>query len=192
MTEAADGGLAATGTDRRVRFSAAPARMWDSAGPGGQEHTAAVAAHVRGGRLALTPDAAMLASPGTRFPLYIDPTWNPLFGRGAKQHYDEVQQGCPTGTHLDSTDPNYTRLGVGLQDFSGCIGIERAYYQPAARPGSSASSRPGSRATRSWAVAPDPAGRARSPDSTATCWRCRGSARSSWTRACRTWSDRAP
>lgn len=104
------------------------------AGPAGGARVARVRASVASGRMSLAPDAAMLASPSTRFPVYIDPTvsWSPSSANGAEQDYDEVQSACPTASHYNSTDSAYWSLGVGYDgwgDCNGANGYAYAYYQ---------------------------------------------------------------
>ncbi|GHH82961.1 hypothetical protein GCM10018793_43870 [Streptomyces sulfonofaciens] len=140
--------LQATTPAGQVMFSAPQTLMWDSstsstatealsaeattadsetAGPGTGAQTARVSGDVSGSTLTLTPDHELLTGSATHYPVYIDPTWNPHYATGSKQHYVEVQQGCPSAKNYDSTQ--YGDPGVGYNSFSGCIGQERAYYQ---------------------------------------------------------------
>nr|WP_239157774.1 hypothetical protein [Streptomyces sp. SID13726] len=129
------GNLAATTPDGQVLFSAPQPAMWDSTGapkdtvtaPAPQAHVARVKGQLRGHMLSLTPDTHLLEDARTKFPVYIDPTWNPHYASGAKQHYVETQQGCPTAKNYDSTQ--YGDPGVGYNSWSGCIGGERSYFQ---------------------------------------------------------------
>ncbi|MEU0025374.1 hypothetical protein [Streptomyces sp. NPDC006335] len=128
------GNLAATTPDGQVLFSAPQPSMWDSTGAGATSEAPAPKAHVarvkgrlHGHTLSLTPDPKLLTDAHTRFPVYIDPTWNPHYASGAKQHYVETQQGCPTAKNYDSTQ--YGDPGVGYNSWSGCIGGERSYFQ---------------------------------------------------------------
>jgi len=104
--------------------SGAPAT---TAGPAPGARTARVTDDVTGSTLSLTPDRTLLTGSSTRYPVYIDPTWNPHFASGAKQHYIETQQGCPSAKNYDSTQ--YGDPGVGYNSWSGCIGVERSYFQ---------------------------------------------------------------
>lgn len=88
------------------------------AGPAGGARLASVGTRVLAGgaALALTPDQRMLASPSTKFPLYIDPGFTAITATGGMQHYDDVQSGSGcTGSHKDS--PSYTDLPVGYDNF---------------------------------------------------------------------------
>ncbi|MGW4564220.1 hypothetical protein ACWEN3_18005 [Streptomyces sp. NPDC004561] len=98
-----------------------------SSGPGIGAQVARVADDVTGTTLSLTPDQKLLGGSSTHYPVYIDPTWNPHYAPGNKQHYIETQQGCPTAKNYDSTQ--YGDPGVGYNSWSGCIGDERSYFQ---------------------------------------------------------------
>jgi hypothetical protein len=132
------GNLAATTPDGKVLFSAPQPAMWDSSGigaahtapesgPAPKARVARVQGRLHGRTLSLVPDAKLLGDAHTKFPVFIDPTWNPHYATGAKQHYAELQEGCPTAKNYDSTQ--YGDPGVGYNSWSGCIGLERAYYQ---------------------------------------------------------------
>ncbi|MET8725405.1 hypothetical protein [Streptomyces misionensis] len=99
----------------------------DSSGPGIGAQVARVTDDVTGTTLSLTPDQKLLTASTTRYPVYIDPTWNPHYASGSKQHYVETQQGCPTAKNYDSTQ--YGDPGAGYNSWSGCIGAERSYFQ---------------------------------------------------------------
>ncbi|MQY36162.1 hypothetical protein SRB17_41590 [Streptomyces sp. RB17] len=98
-----------------------------SSGPGVGSQVARVADDVTGGTLSLTPDQKLLGGSSTHYPVYIDPSWNPHYASGGKQHYVETQQGCPSAKNYDSTQ--YGDPGVGYNSWSGCIGTERSYFQ---------------------------------------------------------------
>ncbi|ARP73820.1 hypothetical protein LK07_33235 [Streptomyces pluripotens] len=98
-----------------------------ASGPGIGARVSRVSDDVTGSTLSLTPDQELLAGSTTHYPVYIDPTWNPHYASGRKQHYVETQQGCPTAKNYDSTQ--YGDPGVGYNSWSGCIGIERSYFQ---------------------------------------------------------------
>lgn len=105
----------------------APATASTATTPGSAARMAPIAARVGKGSISLAPDKALLTSKSAVFPLYADPTWSPLWKTDYKQHFTEVQQGCPSAQNFDSTA--YGNPGVGDNAFSGCIGIERAFYQ---------------------------------------------------------------
>ncbi|MGY5044230.1 hypothetical protein ACWDE0_01025 [Streptomyces sp. 900105755] len=147
VTDDGHDNLQATSTAGQVMFSAPQPLMWDSSSSGGtaRARTASAAsdpsvavpgigaqvAHVsddvKGSELSLTPDQALLTGSDTRYPVYIDPTWNPHYATGSKQHYAETQQGCSSAKNYDSTQ--YGDPGVGYNSWSGCIGDERSYFQ---------------------------------------------------------------
>jgi hypothetical protein len=123
-------------------FAAATPFMWDSgktgagepaSGPAGSEAAGApepsgeavpVDVEADGETLTLTPDQDLLTSPDTQFPVYIDPDY---FATGARQAFTHIQQGCPTANYYNNTAYGYP--AVGYNSYSGCIGIERAYYR---------------------------------------------------------------
>ena len=77
----------------------------------------------------------MLTSASTKFPVYIDPSWQWYPVNGDEQDYDETQSACPTASHYDTSDPAYWSLGVGYDGFgddcNGADGYAYAYYQVA-------------------------------------------------------------
>jgi hypothetical protein len=96
--------------------------------PGHGARVAAVGTGVSGGgsALSLVPDAAMLASRSTRFPVFIDPSFSWQVRDGKEQAYDPVQSdagnsGIPgdttncTGSHYNS--PSYASSPVGYDNF---------------------------------------------------------------------------
>lgn len=98
-------------------------------GPGHGAHIAQIPARVSAGHVTLTPDSSVLHGPTTHYPVYIDPPWNPAYASDPKTAYDEVQQGCPDKNALNSSTVPYNTPGVGMNDYSGCIGKEEAYFQ---------------------------------------------------------------
>lgn len=143
MPPAAAGGVkaAAARLARAVGASLAPPGLAGPrstfAGPSRGARLARVGTGVSagGGTLALVPDAALLSSKSTRFPVFIDPsfTWS-TNDNGKRMHYDEVQSACPTASHYDTTDTtDYWSLGVGYDGFgddcNGANGYAYSYYQ---------------------------------------------------------------
>jgi hypothetical protein len=88
------------------------------AGPGGGARVAPVTARVAhaGGELSLIPDTRLLAAPGTRFPVYIDPTFNWYPADGYEQAFDPVQSDCPSSHYNDKAD--YPDTPVGYNNFN--------------------------------------------------------------------------
>ncbi|MCM2428166.1 hypothetical protein [Streptomyces sp. RKAG337] len=148
--------LQAIAPDGQVLFSAPQPQMWDSSGsgaggpkgaapnsadpapgseasssrgPGRGAQVARIGAKVSGASIALTPDRTLLTGATTRYPLFIDPSWNPHPASGSRQHFVEVQSGCPTAKNYDST--KYGNPGAGNNTWSGCVGLERSYFQVA-------------------------------------------------------------
>lgn len=97
----------------------------DGPGPGAQSATVPVA--LDDNDITLTPDASLLTGPNTQYPVYIDPDWHTLTQKVSG--YDEVQQGCPSTSNYNNSNYDDNALGVGYNGWSGCIGIERSYYQ---------------------------------------------------------------
>ncbi|HEV2373269.1 MAG TPA: hypothetical protein VGS19_13985 [Streptosporangiaceae bacterium] len=95
-----------------AQLGSGPAAVSGLAGPGGGARVAGVGAHVTGGGrlLSLVPDARMLTSASTVFPLYIDPSFVALTANGNRLDYDDVQSGSGcTGPHWDS--PGWSPVG---------------------------------------------------------------------------------
>jgi hypothetical protein len=102
--------------------------------PGMAAHVAVVADHAAASGLSLIPDHHLLTDPSTVFPLYVDPTFNWDNSAGNNLGFDEVKQGspCTNTSFYDNATPdsgNFGMLGVGYNNWSSCIGIERAYLQ---------------------------------------------------------------
>src|SRR5262249_1391082 len=88
-----------------------------------------------GSVLSLAVDPAVLASPETHYPVYIDPSFEWQTADGKRMHYNEVQEACPTASHYDTRDnTDYWSLGVGYDDWpggdcNGRAGHANALYQ---------------------------------------------------------------
>jgi len=96
-------------------------------GAGVHARTARIAVHVSGNGLTLTPDKSLLSAKTTQYPLYLDPSWSSW--TAANPGFVEVQQGCASSEDYDSTTYEPNGEGVGDNTWSGCIGLERTYYQ---------------------------------------------------------------
>jgi hypothetical protein len=94
-----------------------------TAGPAGGARLAPVLATVlrQGTALSLAPDHAMLTSPSTRFPVFIDPSFTTITGTSGRQAYDPVQSECPS-SHYDSS--SYTASPVGYDNFNEGTGCD--------------------------------------------------------------------
>jgi hypothetical protein len=111
------------------------------AGPAHGARLAAVAARVAGGgrSLSLVPDAALLASAATRFPVYIDPGFSYSDVTGSEQAFDPVQSECG-GSNYDSAIGGLSP--VGYDNWGGECAVndtDYSLYQVAIPPGSLAS-----------------------------------------------------
>lgn len=151
LTADAAGNLSATDTAGNVVFHAPAPVMWDTpaaATQGSKPAAAGTTASTAGqaadglepasgattvpvktalsddGSLRLTPDAGMLASSATHFPVYVDPSWQPVTESSPSFTY--VQQAYPNTSHWNESG---AQLGVGFQGWSSPTGIERAFYQ---------------------------------------------------------------
>ncbi|MFD8978422.1 ricin-type beta-trefoil lectin domain protein [Streptomyces sp. NPDC059564] len=98
----------------------------DSDGPGDQAKVTRLQTDLGKDSVALTPDRAFLTDPGTAFPVYIDPAWQPT-NRGT-QHWAWVQEAYPTEIHYDDYGDTYDP-GVGYQRWRSRTGLERYYVQ---------------------------------------------------------------
>ncbi len=136
VTQDATGTLTAAASDHGLPlFTAAAPIMWDSAGhttalsdvagPSHAAHTATVGTALTGSApasgastLTLSPNTAMLTSPSTVFPVYIDPAWSPLPAGGARQAWGSVSTLYPGNNEYDnSTDPDASILQVGNSSY---------------------------------------------------------------------------
>jgi hypothetical protein len=133
-SSAAGAGSAAAKAAARVGASLAPPGLSGPrstrAGPARGARVARVGTAVAaGGRtLSLVPDAALLASKSTVFPVYIDPSFSWSKAGGSRMNYDEVQSACPTASQYDTTDSAYWSLGVGYDGFGDCEGLDGYAY----------------------------------------------------------------
>jgi hypothetical protein len=101
------------------------------AGPSRGARMAKVGTSVSAGgtELGLVPDAALLESASTVFPVFIDPSFSWSTADGDEMNYDEVQSACPTASHYDTTDTtDYWSLGVGYDGFGDCNGVNGYAY----------------------------------------------------------------
>lgn len=106
----------------------------DAGHPGLAARLARVKVSAAPGSLTLVPDARMLASRSTVWPVYADPSvnWHPVTGGTAE--FDEVKQGCPGNSFTNQTgslaDNGYLGVGYnGWQEGSCYTGDEHAIYQ---------------------------------------------------------------
>ncbi|GII65212.1 hypothetical protein Skr01_52970 [Sphaerisporangium krabiense] len=108
VRKTATGGLSAvTATGTEVFHAPAP-RMWDSsgapaaatakAGPAAEGRQAVMDVEVAADRLVITPDKELLTSPGTTYPVYIDPQWS-----GSKLAWTYVDKAYPSQEYWNSS-----------------------------------------------------------------------------------------
>jgi hypothetical protein len=123
---------------RAAGASLAPAwspRVSSQAGPGAGARVAPVDATVAGlgSVLSLAPDARFLASAQTRFPVYIDPSFEWYPATGGAQAFDAVQSDCPSPHYNEKI--SYPDTPVGFDDFEDGMcqdnSTDYSYYQVA-------------------------------------------------------------
>ncbi len=156
LTAAGSSGLAVRDRQGRELMTAATPQMWDSntklpaprkavsakvaadpsdtSHPGLAARVAPVHTSTTSSALLLKPDTRLLSSRSTVYPVYIDPTFNWHPYDPAAPAFDEVKQGCPSGTFYNDsgTDADGGRLGVGYNAWpEGTCGTgdEHAIYQ---------------------------------------------------------------
>ncbi|MER7283752.1 LamG-like jellyroll fold domain-containing protein [Dactylosporangium sp. NPDC000244] len=102
-----NGNLTAADPHGRPVFAAPTPTMWDSSGAPAK----ALRVSVDGGELSLSPDAAMMQASGTKFPVFIDPTWTPV--NQGKSAWATITKNFPSTFYYNKTpDPN-GRMQVG-------------------------------------------------------------------------------
>jgi hypothetical protein len=105
----------------------------DTSHPGVAARVSTVQARAGGSTLQLTPDRRLLTGSSTVYPVYIDPSFNWHPTTGGTPAFDEVKQGapCTNTSFFDNSGPGGDNgaLGVGVNGWTSCIGIMRAYYQ---------------------------------------------------------------
>jgi hypothetical protein len=152
LTATRDGGLRAGNPSARTVLTASRPLMWDSttdvgvplpadaapdpstaAHPGQAARLAPVRVATTADTLSLVPDLALLTGKSTKYPVYLDPTFNWHPTTGGTPAFDEVKQGSPcNGTSFYNNAGaagDFGRLGVGVNHWTSCIGIMHAYYQ---------------------------------------------------------------
>ncbi len=105
VTKAADGSLHARDAKGQDVFVAKAPRMWDSSGlapgetdllrgPAAGGRSANVATTLDGDRITLEPDQNLLSAKDARYPLYVDPTWQPKYCDQCGRNHWLVQFAC--------------------------------------------------------------------------------------------------
>lgn len=133
----ASGSASASTSKARAAAAADPADSAtaptsSTAGPGADAQVAPVGVRVRAGSMTLTPEEGLLTAADTAYPVYIDPSYTPVWVSAASTtgDYTYIQQGYPgTANWKRSDDTDKNGLGVGYQGYSSPTGIERTIYQ---------------------------------------------------------------
>jgi concanavalin A-like lectin/glucanase superfamily protein len=118
-------------------FKGTASRMWDSSGAvterdrveGTAEgvRTATMGVGLTGSALAIEPDQGFLASPDTKYPVYLDPEYGCT--SCGKAHHVVVQSGAFSDAHnYDRTDDKLSDLKAGWVCDGGCF-ISRTYLE---------------------------------------------------------------
>ncbi|MEU3648880.1 LamG domain-containing protein [Lentzea sp. NPDC034063] len=106
-----DGLLEVKDSKGTVRFSGDASQMWDATG-----RPARMGVELTGNTLSVVPDQAFLASPDTKFPVSIDPSYN---WAGFKNHHAVLQQNFPDARNYDRTDGELGDLKAGWHSSTG-------------------------------------------------------------------------
>jgi Concanavalin A-like lectin/glucanases superfamily len=115
---ARDGSLTAVDAKGEAVFQAPAPYMWDSSGsgsstvPGGRVRSIPVG--VGPGELALTPDRELLTGAGTRYPVYIDPSWS-----GARTAWTQVWSNLPGTSFYNGANDAEDEARVGYDSYDG-------------------------------------------------------------------------
>ncbi|MFG2825030.1 FG-GAP-like repeat-containing protein [Kitasatospora sp. NPDC048365] len=98
--------------------------------PGDSARTARIAARATGDGIELVPDAALLASPDTTYPLYIDPTFYPSPASSSRQGWAQTNSYYPSQSFYNTNDV----LRVGYNGWESPYFTARSYMQVSVDP----------------------------------------------------------
>jgi hypothetical protein len=143
LSDTPDGGAQAVSKTGATVFHADTAAMWDSAGipmagkpsapgasaasgPSAAGHLAKVGVHITATTETLVPDAALLDSPSTTLPIYIDPAWS---GSPSQLHWARISSnGWNIYDSTSTAGSDHPRSG--LDDWpGGADETARTFYQ---------------------------------------------------------------
>ncbi|KFU75740.1 hypothetical protein BB31_40040 [Amycolatopsis lurida NRRL 2430] len=125
LTSDENGRVEAVDGEGRKVFVAPAATMWDARG---RESTSTpVGVKVDRSAMTLTPNAAMLADPGTRYPVVVDPDMR----TPGQSMWAKVFRGHPERSYVNGTGDGDAWAKVGKCTFSECntIDLARTYFQ---------------------------------------------------------------
>ncbi|MEV6601718.1 LamG-like jellyroll fold domain-containing protein [Actinoplanes sp. NPDC051346] len=109
---------------RVAKATAEQGQPADARGPGDASNVAPVGLDYSQGTLTLTPDKAMLTSPDTRFPLYIDPVWQSSTASG----WAMVDSGYPNEEYWKFDGKRHERIGLCPENCNNST-VKRLFYQ---------------------------------------------------------------
>jgi ricin-type beta-trefoil lectin protein/concanavalin A-like lectin/glucanase superfamily protein/fibronectin type III domain protein len=110
-------------TGRRVDARSGMPMASSAASPGEAAHTARVGIRIRPGAIALTPDATMLTSARTVFPVYIDPSFTAPSAGSSRNEWTTVNNGFPSQSYWKTSG----LLQVGDQAWSSPFFVARSF-----------------------------------------------------------------
>lgn len=117
-------------TKAAAQPKAADTPVSDAPGPGAQ--VAPVGVHVSAGSMQLTPARSLLTGDTTTYPVYIDPSYTPVWVPGSQTtgDYTYIQSGHSDAQNWQS-NASYDKdgIGVGDQGYQSPTGTERSIYQ---------------------------------------------------------------
>jgi Ricin-type beta-trefoil lectin domain/Concanavalin A-like lectin/glucanases superfamily/Fibronectin type III domain len=94
-----------------------------AAGPGEGARTSPVGVRVTAGRIVLTPERSMLASPATVFPVYLDPSFTAPSAGSTRNEWTTVNNGFPDQSYWKTSG----LLQVGDQAWSSPFFVARSF-----------------------------------------------------------------
>jgi hypothetical protein len=144
------GDLQATDSFDRPLFTAPAPMMWDSStangavrlqarsaadeappatpstpdGPGSAAKTAPVEVKLSGDSLTLTPSQSLLTDKNTKFPIYVDPSWNPSAAGSGVNAWTYISSARPNQNYINGSQFNQDNIAR-----AGYQGWETPYYK---------------------------------------------------------------
>jgi hypothetical protein len=117
-------------TGQRVDARSGQPVASSAASPGAGAHVAAVGVGVRPGAIVLRPDARMLVSGSTVFPVYIDPTFTAPSAGASRNAWTQVDSGFSTTSYWkESSELQVGKCYVTSPDYCNGLGVARSFVQ---------------------------------------------------------------